>query len=92
LFQEGHDEAHCWNLHPELRPKKSNNKGKQKTNIVVQQDLGFDSGDESKIAATITKGKAMSKANKEEFVASTNVANNSNNASNEENRIELFHI
>ena len=28
-----HDEDHCWKLHPELRPKKLNNKGKQ--NIVV---------------------------------------------------------
>lgn len=24
----GHDEAHCWNIHPEMRPKKFNNKGK----------------------------------------------------------------
>ena len=43
---EGHDEVHCWKLHPELRPNKYNNKGKHRTNVVVQQDLGFDSGDE----------------------------------------------
>lgn len=81
--KEGHDEAHCWKLRLELRPKKFDNKGKHKKNAVVQQDLGSDSGDETKIAVTVTKGK---------FVASTNTTNNSNNASNEENRIELFRI
>lgn len=59
--KEGHDEAHCWKLHPKLRPKKLNSKRKQKTNVVVQQDLGFDSGDETKIATTITKGKVVEK-------------------------------
>ena len=29
--KEGHDEAHCWKLHPEMKPKNFNNKGKQKT-------------------------------------------------------------
>ncbi len=24
----GHDEAHCWKLHPEMKPKEFNNKGK----------------------------------------------------------------
>ena len=28
--KEGHDENHCWKLHPEVRPKKPNNKGKKK--------------------------------------------------------------
>ena len=54
--------------------------------------MGSDSGDETKIAATVTKGKVMVKTSKEEVVASTSAKNNSNNASNEENRIELFHI
>lgn len=90
--KEGHDEAHCWKLHPELRPKKFNNKGKEKANVVVQQDLVSDSGDETKIATTITKGKFVVKTSKEEFVAITSATNNSNNASNEEKRIELFHI
>ena len=26
--KEGHDEDHCWKLHPEMRLKKLNNKGK----------------------------------------------------------------
>lgn len=90
--KEGHDEVHCWKLHLELRPKKLNNKGKQKTNTVVQQYLGSDSGDESKIVATATKGKAVANTSKEEVMVSTNTTNNSNNASNEEKRIELFHI
>ena len=32
-----------------MRPKKYNNKGKQKTAATTQHDLGEDSGDESKI-------------------------------------------
>ena len=27
--REGHDEAHYWKLHPEMKPKRNNNKGKQ---------------------------------------------------------------
>ena len=49
--KEGHDESHCWKLHRELRPKKPNNKGKQKTATIAQHDLGSNSGDESKIIA-----------------------------------------
>ena len=49
--KEGHDETHFWKLHPELRPKKPNNKGKHKYDATVQHDLGSDSGDESKIRA-----------------------------------------
>jgi hypothetical protein len=29
--KDGHDEDHCWKLHPERRPKKFGNKGKSKT-------------------------------------------------------------
>ena len=47
--KEGHDETHCWKLHPELRPKKPNNKGKQKNAATTQHDLGSDSSDETKI-------------------------------------------
>jgi len=82
-YKEGHDEVHCWKLHPELRLEKFNNKGKQKTNGAAQQNLGSDSGDEVKISAIVTK---------EEAIASTNTPKNSNNVSNEENRIGLFHI
>jgi hypothetical protein len=36
--KDGHDEDHCWKLHPERRPKKfgNNNKGKSKTVATVQ--------------------------------------------------------
>lgn len=54
--------------------------------------MGSDSGDETKIVATVTKGKVMEKTSKEEVLASTNTENNSNNASNEKNIIDLFHI
>ena len=55
--KEGHDEAHCWKLHHELRPKKLNNKGKQKTTITTQHDLGSNFGDDTKITTMVTKGK-----------------------------------
>jgi len=32
-----------------MRPNKFNNKGKQKTTTITQEDLGFESGDENKI-------------------------------------------
>lgn len=59
--KEGHDEAHFWKLHPELRLKKFNNKGKQKANIVIQQGLGSNSGDETKIASIVTKETSWKK-------------------------------
>ena len=49
--KEGHDETHCWKLHPEMRPNKPNNKGKQNTAAIAQHDLGHDSGDETKITS-----------------------------------------
>ena len=47
--KDGHDEDHCWKLHPERRPKKFGNKGKSKTAATTQHDLGSDLGDETKI-------------------------------------------
>ena len=58
--KEGHDEAHCWKLHLEMKPKKFNNKGKQKTTATTQHDLGSDSRDETKITAMGMKGKDIS--------------------------------
>ena len=51
--KDGHDEDHCWKITPERRPKKfgNNNKGKSRTAATVQHDLGYDSGDETKITA-----------------------------------------
>ena len=40
-----------------MRPKKFNNKGKQKTTTTTEHDLGSDSGDETKITAMGFKGK-----------------------------------
>ena len=34
--REGHDEAHFWKLHPEMGPKRNNNKGKQKKTTTTQ--------------------------------------------------------
>jgi hypothetical protein len=86
--KDGHDEDHCWKLHPERRPKKfgNNNKGKSKTVATALQDLGSDSGDETKIAAMAYQGN--------NYVSSTNSSSNANVdvTQQEKTRIELFHI
>ena len=74
--KEGHDEGHCWKLQPELRPKKPNNKGKEKMIATTQQDLGSDSGDETKKIAMVNKGK--------EAIASPSYSNSHNNTPNED--------
>jgi hypothetical protein len=43
--KDGHDEDHCWKIHPEKRPKNFNNKEKPNIVATVQQDLGYDSED-----------------------------------------------
>jgi hypothetical protein len=48
LLKEGHTKAKCWKFHSKLRPKRFGNK---KTTTTIQQDLGMDSGDETKITA-----------------------------------------
>ena len=40
-----------------MRPKKFNNKVKQKTDGTTQQDLGFELGEETKITTMGIKGK-----------------------------------
>ena len=49
----GHEEKNCWKLYPEKRPQFNKSKGKQKTAATTstRQDLGEDSGDETKITA-----------------------------------------
>jgi hypothetical protein len=44
--KRGHNEEHCWKLHPEKKPKQFGGKGKTNTIAIVQQDLGSESGDE----------------------------------------------
>jgi hypothetical protein len=50
--KEGHDEDHCWQLHPEKRPKWfKEKKGRQRFAATTQPTyLGLDSGDESKVS------------------------------------------
>jgi hypothetical protein len=55
--KSGHDDEHCWKLHPEKRLKQFDGKGKTKTIATVQQDLGFDSGDERNITTVGVQGK-----------------------------------
>jgi hypothetical protein len=47
--KSGHDDEHCWKLHPEKRLKQFGGKGKTKTVTTVQQDLGSDLGDKGNI-------------------------------------------
>jgi hypothetical protein len=68
--KDGHDEEHCWKLHPERRPKKFGNKGKPNTAATIQHDLGSDSGDETKITTMGYQGKGS--------IASTSSSSNSN--------------
>jgi hypothetical protein len=79
----GHNEEHCWKLHPEKKPKQFGGKGKTKIVAIVKQDLGSDLGDEGKITAIGVQGK-------DSFHSSSS----SNNESHvdERKRNELFHI
>eukprot|EP00253_Pinus_taeda_P034598 PITA_34598 len=52
--KDGHDDEHCWILHPKLKPKKYD--GKKKNTIAdIQKELGSDSRDETTITATSIK-------------------------------------
>jgi hypothetical protein len=84
--KDGHDEDHCWKLHPERRHKKFGNKGKPKTVATIQHDLCSNSGDETKITAMGYQGKGSIAST----ISSSN--NNLNETRQEKERIELFHI
>jgi hypothetical protein len=81
--KDGHDDEHCWKLHPKKRSKQFGGKGKPKTVAIVQQDIGSNSGDEEKIAVVGVQGKDFLHA-----------SSNSNNESHDDDRkrSELFHI
>jgi hypothetical protein len=57
--KEGHDDDHCWQLHPKKRPKWFKEmKGRKKVATTIRPiDLGYDSGDESKIITIGLTGK-----------------------------------
>ncbi|XP_059067200.1 uncharacterized protein LOC131858147 [Cryptomeria japonica] len=92
--KEGHEDAKCWKLHPELRPKRyGGNKGPKKTTAVIQQDLGSDSGDETQIVATSIQGTVKGKTLSSDAIdsnASTSKAISFPNVDKQRN--ELFHI
>ena len=68
-----------------MKPKKFNNKGKQKTAATIQHGLGSDSGDETKITAMGFQGKDFN-----DSISSS--SSNLNKTQHEKERIELFHI
>jgi hypothetical protein len=84
--KDGYDEDHCWKLHPEKRPKKFNNKEKPNIVATVQQDLGSDSEDETKITTMGLQGK--------DSIVSTSSSSSSslNVTQHEKERIKCFHI
>jgi hypothetical protein len=55
----GHDEEHCWQLHPDKRPKWfKEEKGRKKFAVETQPtELGSDSGDEIKVTTIGLSGK-----------------------------------
>ena len=53
--KEGHDDEHCWKLHPKLKPKRFGWKNKQNTVEIAQQNLGSNSSDETLITAVGTQ-------------------------------------
>jgi hypothetical protein len=57
--KEGHDDDHCWKLHPEKRSKwfKERKGRKIVATATRPTDLGYDSGDETKITAIGLTGK-----------------------------------
>jgi hypothetical protein len=57
--KEGHDEDHCWQLHPEKRLKWFKERKGRKTVVAATRpiDLGSDSWDESKISTVGLTGK-----------------------------------
>ena len=63
-----------------MKPKKFNNKGKEKTTAITQEeDLGSESGDETKITTMGFRGK--------ESIARTSSSNSHNETPNENRRI-----
>jgi len=76
--KEGHDNEHCWRLHPKLKPKRFDGKDKQKTVATVQQDLGSDSSDDTLIIIVGIQGTISLHANENsESHASTSSSNES---------------
>jgi hypothetical protein len=57
--KEGHDDDHCWQLHPEKRPECIKERKGRQTVVAATRptDLGLDSGDEFKITTVGLTGK-----------------------------------
>lgn len=73
-------------MHPKLLPKKFKDKEKKDTIATIQQDLGLDIGDETKIIAMRRKGISNSRSSSS-IQSSTLESDN-----NEWKQSDLFHI
>jgi hypothetical protein len=81
--RSGHDEEHNWKLHPKKKLKQFDGKGKKKIVAIVQQDIGFDSGDEGNIRVVGVQGK---------YSLHASLISNNESHDDEQKMYELFHI
>jgi hypothetical protein len=89
--KQGHEEAKCWKLHPEMKPKWFKYwKGKQ-TSTVIVEDLGSDSEDETKITIIGVKGKSIVD-NDSNIGSSCASTSKDDDNSKDRKRNALFHI
>ena len=82
--KDGHDEEHCWKLHPDLKPKwAQHQRGKKKTTATIHYDLGSEFEDESKVSVVGIKG----------IISNVNTCASSSNKYHDENeRDALFNL
>ena len=89
--KQGHEEAKCWLLHPELKLKWfKDQKDKQKTTVIVE-DRGSDYDDETKITIVCVKGKAI--VGNDSNIGSSCAFSSKDHVSSKDRKMNaLFHI
>ena len=89
--KQGHEQANCWVLHPELKPKWfKDRKGKQKATVIVE-DLGLNFEDETKITIVGVKCKAI--IGNESNIGSSCASTSKDHVSSKDRKMNaLFHI
>ena len=89
--KQGQEGAKCWVLHPKLKPKWfKDQKGKQKA-MMIFEDLGSDSEDETKISIVGVKGKTIV-GNDSNIGSSCASTSKYHDGSKDRKRNALFHI
>jgi hypothetical protein len=89
--KQGHEEAKCWKLHPEMKPKCFKDRKGKKTTMVIIEDLGSDSKDETKITIVGVKGKSI--VDNDSKIGSSRASTSKyDDNSKDRKRNALFHI